>query len=219
MKFFIDTAEVEHIREVESWGVLDGVTTNPTLVGKTGRDFEETIKEICTIVPGKPVSAEVVSTEFEAIMDEARHLATWADNIVVKVPFIKEGVKAIYALSQEGIRTNCTLVFTANQALIAAKAGASFISPFVGRLDDISTEGMDVVADIRTILDNYGFASEIIVASVRSPLHIIDAALMGADIATVPFDVLDKLFDHPLRDIGLERFLSDWHKYQDSLDK
>lgn len=214
MKFFIDTANVDQIREVVSWGICDGVTTNPTLVAKEGRDFETTIKEICSIIPDKPVSAEVVSVEAEGIIAEGRALAKWAPNVVVKVPFIKEGVKAISVLAQEGIRINCTLIFTAGAGLIAAKAGAAFISPFVGRLDDISDDGMELVRQLVPIMDNYLFSTEIIVASVRTPAHIIESAMLGAHIATVPFDVLDKLFNHPLRDKGLDGFLADWAKYQ-----
>jgi transaldolase len=214
VKFFIDTANVDQIREVVSWGICDGVTTNPTLVAKEGRDFEATIKEICSIIPDKPVSAEVVSVEAEGIIAEGRALAKWAPNVVVKVPFIKEGVKAISVLAQEGIRINCTLIFTAGAGLIAAKAGAAFISPFVGRLDDISDDGMELVRQLVPIMDNYLFSTEIIVASVRTPAHIIESAMLGAHIATVPFDVLDKLFNHPLRDKGLDGFLADWAKYQ-----
>ena len=214
MKFFIDTANVEQIREVASWGILDGVTTNPTLVAREGRDFEETVKEICASVPDKPVSAEVVSVEADAIIAEARELAQWAPNVVVKVPFIKEGMKAIHVLHQEGIRVNCTLIFSAPAGLIAAKAGAAYISPFVGRLDDISHDGMELVRQLVPIMDNYAFDTEIIVASVRSAAHVIEAAMLGAHIATVPFDVLDKMFNHPLRDKGLRDFLADWEKYR-----
>lgn len=219
MQFFIDTANVEQIKEVASWGILDGVTTNPTLVGKEGVDFETRIKEICEIVPGLPVSAEVVSTDAEGMIREGRQLAKWADNVVVKIPFLKEGMKAIHVLSQEGIRINCTLIFSASAGLIAAKAGASFISPFVGRLDDISTDGMELVRQLVPIMQNYLFDCEIIVASVRTPAHIIEAAMLGADIATVPFNVLDKMFNHPLRDKGLEGFLADWAKYQEMIGK
>jgi len=211
MKFFIDTANVNEIREAESLGILDGVTTNPTLIAKTGRAFRETIEEICTIVKG-PVSAEVVSTDTEGIIKEGRELAQIADNIVVKVPLIKDGLKAVKALTSEGIKVNVTLCFSSNQALLAAKAGGTYISPFVGRLDDIGHTGMDVVDEIRTIYDNYDFDTEIIVASIRNPLHVRDAALMGADIVTVPFDVFNKIVHHPLTDEGLKKFLQDWEK-------
>ena len=211
MKFFIDTADVNEIKEAESLGILDGVTTNPTLISKTGRPFQETIEEICTIVKG-PVSAEVVSTDTEGIIKEGRDLAKIADNIVVKVPLIKDGLKAVKALTSEGIKVNVTLCFSSNQALLAAKAGGTYISPFVGRLDDKGHSGMEVVDEIRTIYDNYDFDTEIIVASIRTPLHVRDAALMGADIATIPFDVFNKIVQHPLTDAGLKSFLADWEK-------
>ncbi|MCP5005988.1 MAG: fructose-6-phosphate aldolase [Planctomycetes bacterium] len=211
MKFFIDTADVNQIREAESLGILDGVTTNPTLISKTGRPFEETITEICSIVNG-PVSAEVVSTDVEGILQEARTLAKIAENIVIKIPLIKEGLKAVKILTEEGIRVNVTLCFSSNQALLAAKVGATYISPFVGRLDDKGHTGMDVIEEIRTIYDNYGFETQIIVASIRTPLHVRDAALMGADIATIPFDVFNKIVQHPLTDDGLKNFLADWEK-------
>ncbi len=211
MKFFIDTADVNEIREAESLGILDGVTTNPTLVSRTGRPFKETIEEICSIVKG-PVSAEVVSTDTEGIIKEGRELAKIADNIVVKVPLIKDGLKAVKALTSEGIKVNVTLCFSSNQALLAAKAGGTYISPFVGRLDDKGHTGMEVVDEIRTIYDNYGFETQIIVASIRNPLHVRDAALMGADIATIPFAVFNNIVKHPLTDAGLESFLADWEK-------
>ena len=211
MKFFMDTADVNEIREAESLGILDGVTTNPTLISRTGRPFKETIEEICDIVKG-PVSAEVVSTDTEGIIKEGRELAKIADNIVVKVPLIKDGLKAVKALTSEGIKVNVTLCFSSNQALLAAKAGGTYISPFVGRLDDKGHTGMEVVDEIRTIYDNYGFETQIIVASIRNPLHIRDAALMGADIATMPFAVFDNIVKHPLTDAGLKQFLADWEK-------
>ncbi len=211
MKFFIDTADVNEIREAESLGILDGVTTNPTLVSRTGRPFKETIEEICSIVKG-PVSAEVVSTDTESIIKEARELAKIADNIVVKVPLIKDGLKAVKALTSEGIKVNVTLCFSSNQALLAAKAGGTYVSPFVGRLDDKGHTGMEVVDEIRTIYDNYGFETQIIVASIRNPLHVRDAALMGADIATIPFAVFNNIVKHPLTDAGLKSFLADWEK-------
>lgn len=217
MKFFVDTANVDQIREVDSWGILDGVTTNPTLVSREGVDFETRIKEICEIVHPRPVSAEVVSVEADGIIQEARDLVKWADNVVVKIPFIKEGMKALHVVAQEGIRVNCTLIFTAGAGLIAAKAGAAYISPFVGRLDDISHEGMELVRQLVPIMQNYLFDTEIIVASVRTPAHVVESAMLGADIATVPFDVMDKLFNHPLRDKGLASFLADWAKFQEGL--
>jgi transaldolase len=211
MKFFIDTADVNEIREAESLGILDGVTTNPTLISRTGRPFKETIEEICSIVKG-PVSAEVVSTDTEGIIKEGRELAKIADNIVVKVPLIKDGLKAVKALTTEGIKVNVTLCFSSNQALLAAKAGGTYISPFIGRLDDKGHTGMEVVDEIRTIYDNYGFETQIIVASIRNPLHVRDAALMGADIATIPFAVFNNIVKHPLTDEGLKNFLADWEK-------
>ena len=211
MKFFIDTADVDEIREAHALGILDGVTTNPTLVAKTGRKFEEVISEICSIVPG-PVSAEVVATDTQGMIEEARRNASLAPNVVVKIPLIPAGLKAVKALAAEGIKTNVTLCFSAVQALLAAKAGANYISPFVGRLDDRGHQGMEIVQHIRTIYDNYGFETEIIVASIRHPLHVLEAALIGADIATVPFATFEKLVSHPLTDEGLERFLADWEK-------
>ena len=211
MKFFIDTADVNEIREAESLGILDGVTTNPTLISKTGRPFRETIEEICSIVKG-PVSAEVVSIDAEGIIKEGRELSKIAENIVVKVPLIKEGLKAVKVLTSEGIKVNVTLCFSSNQALLAAKAGGTYISPFVGRLDDKGHTGMEVIDEIRTIYDNYGFDTEIIVASIRNPLHVRDAALMGADIATIPFAVFNNIVKHPLTDDGLKQFLADWEK-------
>ncbi len=211
MKFFIDTANVQEIREAHALGMVDGVTTNPSLVAKEGRDFKELIKEICGIVEG-PVSAEVVSVDADGIVREARDLAEIAENIVVKVPLIEEGLKAVKILADEGIRTNVTLCFSAVQALMAAKAGAAYISPFVGRLDDINHVGMELVEQILTIYENYSFDTEVIVASIRSPLHVLDSALMGADIATIPFKVIKQLVKHPLTDIGLANFLADWKK-------
>ncbi len=211
MKFFIDTADVNEIREAESLGILDGVTTNPTLISRTGRPFKETIEEICSIVKG-PVSAEVVSTDTEGIIKEGRELAKIADNIVVKVPLIKDGLKAVKALTSEGIKVNVTLCFSSNQALLAAKAGGTYVSPFIGRLDDKGHTGMEIIEEIRTIYDNYGFETQIIVASIRNPLHVRDAALIGADIATIPFAVFNNIVKHPLTDEGLKNFLADWEK-------
>ncbi|MBI3111234.1 MAG: fructose-6-phosphate aldolase [Ignavibacteriales bacterium] len=215
MKFFIDTANIGEIKEAAQMGVLDGVTTNPSLVAKEGKDFRKLLDEICAIVDG-PISAEVVSTDFDGIMKEGRDLAKIHKNIVVKVPLIKEGLKAVKALKEEGIRTNVTLCFSPNQALLAAKAGASFISPFIGRLDDISHNGMDLIRQIVTIYRNYAFETEVLVASVRHPLHVVEAAMIGAHICTMPFKVIDQLIKHPLTDIGLEKFLADWHKSQGS---
>jgi transaldolase len=211
MKFFIDTANLEEIATANELGLLDGVTTNPSLVSKEKGQFKDLIKEICKIVDG-PVSAEVISVQAEGMVKEARQLAKLADNIVVKIPMITEGIKATRILSKEHIRTNVTLVFSPLQALIAAKAGASFVSPFIGRLDDISTVGMGIVEDIVTIYENYGFETEVIVASIRNPVHVLDAALIGAHIATIPFKVLMQLTEHPLTKIGLDRFLADWKK-------
>jgi transaldolase len=211
MKFFIDTANLEEIRKANELGLLDGVTTNPSLVSKEGREFKPLIKEICDIVDG-PVSAEVISTDPDGMVKEARELSKLADNIVVKIPLVKEGLKAVKILSVEGINVNVTLCFSAVQALMAAKAGATYISPFVGRLDDIGHIGMEIVEQILTIYENYGYDTEVIVASIRNPLHVLDAALMGADIATIPFKVMEQLIRHPLTEIGLERFLADWKK-------
>ncbi len=211
MKFFIDTADTGEIKEALELGVLDGVTTNPTLVSKTGRGFKEVIMEICGLVPG-PVSAEVVSLEAEGMIKEGRELSSWAPNIVVKVPITREGLKAIKALSQEGVSVNTTLIFNPLQALMAAKAGATYVSPFVGRLDDISSDGMRLVADILQIFRNYDITTQVIVASIRHPLHVVEAARLGAQIATIPFPVLSKLINHPLTDVGIDQFLADWEK-------
>lgn len=209
MKFFIDTANIQEIKEANSLGIIDGVTTNPTLVAKEGRPFEELIREICDIIDG-PVSVEAVSTEATGIIDEAKKLAEIHKNVVIKVPLTTEGLKATKVLSSEGINVNITLVFSPVQALMAAKAGAAYVSPFVGRLDDISHSGMDLVDQILAIYENYGFETQVIVASIRHPLHVLDAALMGADIATIPFKTIKLLTKHPLTDIGIDRFLKDW---------
>lgn len=211
MKFFIDTAEVAEIRSAAALGLVDGVTTNPSLVAKSGRDFREVLTEITEIVDG-PISAEVVALDTEGMLAEGRALAKIHANIVIKVPMTEAGLKATRVFSEEGIKTNVTLAFSPLQALLAAKAGATFVSPFVGRLDDIGHEGMEGVDQIRTIFDNYGYATEIIVASVRSPIHVLNAALLGADIATIPFSVMQQLTKHPLTDIGIEKFLADWEK-------
>jgi len=211
VKFFIDTANIEEIREANSWGIVDGVTTNPSLVAKEKRPYEEIVREICEIVDG-PVSAETVGMEADRIVEEGRRLASIHDQVVVKVPIMREGLKGIRRLAEEGIRVNTTLVFSPMQALVAAKAGAAFISPFVGRLDDIGNFGMEGIEQIIQILNNYDSPAEVVVASVRSPLHVLQSALMGAHIATVPFSVLEKLYRHPLTDAGIEKFLADHRK-------
>lgn len=211
MKFFLDTADINEIKTANSWGILDGVTTNPTLVSKTGRPFKEVVKEILEEVDG-PVSLETVSLDAEGMVKEGRLLAELGENVVVKIPMTPEGMKAVQVLESEGIPTNVTLVFSPMQALIAAKAGASYVSPFVGRLDDISGEGMKLIREIKEIFYNYEMDTEIIVASIRHPMHVLEAALIGADICTMPFAVLEKLFKHPLTDKGIELFLKDWEK-------
>ena len=211
MKFFIDTADIKEIKEAAAMGLVDGVTTNPSLVARTGRKFRDVLLEICDIVKG-PVSAEVVTLTHDEMMKEARELAALRPNIVVKIPLIPEGLKAVRTCADEGIKTNVTLCFTANQALLAAKAGASYISPFVGRLDDISTDGMQVISEILEIYENYNFDTEVLVASVRGPEHVKAAAMMGAHVATCPFSVLMALSKHPLTDSGLKKFLEDWEK-------
>lgn len=211
MKFFIDTANIEEIKEAKRLGVIDGVTTNPTLISKEGRKAEDLLQEICSLIDG-PVSAEVVSPDAEGMVKEARKLAKLGENIVVKVPIIKEGMKAVKMLTAEGIKTNMTLIFSPSQALLAAKVGATFCSPFIGRLDDVSHVGMDLVREIITIYENYGFETQLIVASIRNPLHVVDAALAGAPIATIPFAVIERLVKHPLTDVGVKRFLDDWKK-------
>jgi transaldolase len=211
MKFFIDTADVKEIREAHALGLVDGVTTNPSLIAKSGRKFEDVIKEITGIVDG-PISAEVISLEHDGMISEAEVLAAIHPNIVIKLPMTPEGLKATKTLTAKGIKTNVTLIFTPMQALLAAKAGATYVSPFVGRLDDISQDGMGIISEIRTIFDNYGFDTEIIVASVRNPIHVLDSALIGADIATIPYSVMIQLAQHPLTDAGIKKFLSDWEK-------
>jgi transaldolase len=211
MRIFIDTANVEQIREVNSWGILDGVTTNPTLVAKEGCDFKTRINEICAIVDG-PISAEAVSMDSAGMVREARELAKLHRNVVVKIPMTSEGLKAVKVLSAEGVKTNVTLVFSPNQALLAAKAGATYASPFIGRLDDISHNGMDLVRDIVTIYRTYGFKTQVIAASIRHPVHVTEAALAGAHVATIPYDVLKKMLKHNLTDEGIQKFLKDWEK-------
>jgi len=213
MKFFLDTAKIEEIRKADEWGILDGVTTNPSLIAKTGKSFMEVAEEIIKLLgPNRDISLEVVATDTEGMVKQAKELSKLGPNVAVKIPMTKEGIKAVKILSEEGIKTNVTLVFSPMQALIAGKAGATYVSPFVGRLDDISMEGMKLIKEITTIYKNYGFKTQIIVASIRHPEHVKMAALMGADIATIPFAVLEKLFNHPLTDIGLRRFLEDWNK-------
>jgi transaldolase len=209
MKFFIDTADVKEIRSAHDLGLVDGVTTNPSLIAKSGRKFKDVIKEIVSIVDG-PISAEVVSLDAPGMIEEARELVKIHKNIVVKVPMTPEGLKATKALSEKGVKINVTLIFTPMQALLAAKAGASYVSPFVGRLDDISQDGMGIIEEIRTIFDNYGITAEIIVASVRNPVHVLNSALIGADIATIPYSVIMQLAKHPLTDAGIKKFLDDW---------
>jgi transaldolase len=211
MKFFLDTANIEEIKDANSMGMVDGVTTNPSLIAKEGRDLKEVVTEICGIVDG-PVNAEVIATDTQSMVAEGRELAKLHKNIVVKIPMLIDGLKAVRRLAAEGIKTNVTLIFSPLQALMAAKAGASYVSPFVGRLDDVSQEGMEVVEQIVEMYTNYGFETEVIVASVRNPLHVLESALLGADIATIPYNVLSKLAAHPLTDKGLKAFLADWEK-------
>ncbi|MBI1909939.1 MAG: fructose-6-phosphate aldolase [Deltaproteobacteria bacterium] len=211
MKIFIDSADVKEIREAQAMGVIDGVTTNPTLAAKTGRNYNETLKEICSIVNG-PVSAETVSLDKDGMMKEAQAFRKIHKNIVIKIVMTTEGLKAVKQCAAEGIPTNVTLVFSANQALLAAKAGATFVSPFVGRLDDISQYGMELIRQIRQIYNNFGFKTEILTASVRHPVHVLEAALMGSDVVTCPFPVITRLAKHPLTDIGIQKFLDDWKK-------
>ena len=212
MKFFIDTANPGEIKKAYEMGVIDGVTTNPSLISKENRDFESLIKEICEIIQGLPISLEVLSLNSDGMIGEARKLSKRGENIVVKIPMTSEGLKAIKVLVSEGIKTNTTLVFSPTQALLAAKAGTTYVSPFIGRLDDISQTGMDLVEQIMTIFDNYDFQSQVIVSSIRHPIHVLEAALIGADVATIPYKVIEQLVKHPLTDIGIERFLEDWKK-------
>ena len=211
MKFFIDTADINEIKEANSLGVIDGVTTNPSLIAKTGRKFQDVVKDICAEVDG-PISLEVIGLDAPTMVKEGRDLAKVHKNVVVKIPMTADGLKATKQLAADGIKVNMTLIFSASQALLAAKAGARYVSPFVGRLDDISHVGMDLVADIMEIYDNYSFSTEVIVASVRNPLHVVEAAQMGAHVATIPFSVIQQLAKHPLTDIGIEKFLADWKK-------
>jgi len=212
MKFFIDTANPGEIKKAYEMGVIDGVTTNPTLISKENKDFVSLIKEICEIIQGLPISLEVLSLNSEGMIEEAQNLSEMGQNIVVKIPMTGEGLKAIKILVSEGIKTNTTLVFSPTQALLAAKAGTTYVSPFIGRLDDISQTGMEVVEQIVTIFNNYDFESEVIVSSIRHPIHVLEAALIGAHVATIPYKVIEQLVKHPLTDIGIERFLEDWKK-------
>jgi transaldolase len=212
MKLFVDTGRVEEVCKAAEWGILDGVTTNPSLIAQAGRGFKETVLEICSILPHGSISAEVVGTTVEDILREGREIASWSPNIVVKVPMTPAGIAATRQLTREGIRVNMTLVFSPTQALLAAKAGATYISVFVGRVDDVSSEGMRTIEDAVQLVENYGFDSEVLVASIRHPMHVVEAARLGAHIATMPFKVFEQLFQHPLTDIGLQRFLDDWRK-------
>jgi transaldolase len=218
MKIFLDTANIEEIKKGVDWGIVDGVTTNPTLVSKENAVFEDRIVEICETVKG-PVSAEVISTDYEGMVKEAEKLAKLNPHVVVKIPMLPEGIKAVKTLSEKGIKTNVTLIFSPLQAFLAAKAGATYVSPFIGRMDDIGNTGMDIVREIVTIFENYKFLTEVLVASVRHTEHVLEAALIGADVVTIPMAVLEKMFKHPMTDIGLERFLKDWKKYQDYMNK
>lgn len=212
MKFFIDTANPDEIRKAYEMGVIDGVTTNPTLISKENKEFTPLIREICKIIQGLPISLEVLSLKAEGMIEEARNLAEIGENVVVKIPMTAEGLKAIKVLIGEGIKTNTTLVFSPTQALLAAKVGTTYVSPFIGRLDDVSQIGMELVEQIVTIFKNYGFGSKVIVSSIRHPVHVLEAALIGADVATIPYKVIEQLTQHPLTDIGIEKFLADWKK-------
>ena len=218
MEFFLDTADIKEIETGLEWGMVNGITTNPTLIAKQGKPYLATVQEIARLVPG-PVSGEVLATEFDEIMEQGRRLAGLAENVVVKVPLTPPGLRAVARLLDEGIRTNVTLCFSAAQALIAAKAGAAYISPFVGRLDDVGEDGMELIEKVVSIYQNYEFDTKVLVASVRHPVHIVQSALLGADVATLPFKVLEQLYKHPLTDVGLDRFLSDWKKTGKSFDE
>jgi transaldolase len=218
MKFFLDTADVEQIERGIEWGMVDGVTTNPSLIAKQGKPYLPTVQAIAEMVPG-PVSGEVLATDYDGMMEQGRRLAGLAENVVVKLPLSPAGLRAVRDLAADGIRSNVTLCFSAAQALLAAKAGAAFISPFVGRVDDVGGSGMEIIEQIVAIYANYHFETEVLVASVRHPLHVVQASLIGADVATIPFSTLEKLYHHPLTDVGLERFLSDWHKTGKSFDE
>jgi transaldolase len=218
MEFFLDTAEIQEIETGLEWGMVDGVTTNPSLIAKSGRPYLPTVQAIAKLVPG-PVSGEVLATEYEEILSQGRRLAGLAENVVVKVPLTPAGLRAVATFKKEGIRNNVTLCFSAAQALLAAKVGAAYISPFIGRLDDVGEEGMELIEQVVTIYQNYGYDTKVLVASVRSPIHVIQAAMLGADVATIPFKVLEQLYKHPLTDLGLDRFLADWKKTGKSFDE
>ena len=212
MKFFLDTANVQEIKRINELGLVDGVTTNPTIISKEGRDFKEVITEICGMIEG-PVSAEVIALDTESMVKEARDIATWADNVVVKIPMTEEGLRAVNILSKEGIKTNVTLIFTVAQGLMAAKAGATFVSPFVGRLDDIATDSLALISNLKKVLTYYGYQTEIIAASIRSLKHVEEVAELGSDIATIPGTLFPKLWSHPLTDAGIQDFLKDWESF------
>jgi transaldolase len=218
MEFFLDTAEIKEIETGLEWGMVDGVTTNPSLVAKSGRPYLATVQAIAKLVPG-PVSGEVLATEYDEILKQGRRLAGLAENVIVKVPLTPDGLRAVTTFKKEGIRNNVTLCFSAAQALLAAKVGAAYISPFIGRLDDVGEEGMELIEQVVTIYQNYGFDTKVLVASVRSPIHVIQAAMLGADVATIPFKVLEQLYKHPLTDVGLDHFLADWKKTGKSFDE
>jgi transaldolase len=218
MKFFLDTANIDEIRQAVAWGQVDGVTTNPSLIAREGRDFKQVVNEICSLVDG-PVSAEVISLEFEEMMTEAHEFAKWAPNVIIKLPMTENGLKACKALTAEGIKTNVTLIFSATQALLAARAGATYVSPFVGRLDDIGQDGMGLISEILDIYGHYDFDTQVLVASVRHPIHVSQAAQMGAHVATMPFKVLQQMFKHPLTDNGIKGFLADWEKAKAAVAK
>ncbi len=212
MKLFVDTGDVEEVRMAADWGILDGVTTNPTLIAKTGKGFKETVLKICELVPGGAISAEVVATDYDTMLKEALEISSWHEQIVVKVPLIEPGIKLVTTLADKGIRTNVTLVFSVSQAMMAAKAGATYISNFVGRVDDLGAEGMEAVRDTVEMIDTYGFDSEVLVASIRHPLHILESIRCGAHVATMPYSIMKMMFKHPMTDSGLTRFLDDWNK-------
>lgn len=218
MQFFLDTAEIKEIETALAWGMVDGITTNPSLIAKSGRPYLATVQEIAKLVPG-PVSGEVLATEYEEILTQGRRLAGLAENVVVKVPLTPDGLRAVATFKREGIRTNVTLCFSAAQALLAAKAGAAYISPFVGRLDDVGQDGMELIDQVVTIYRAYGFDTQVLVASVRHPIHVVQSAMMGADVATIPFKILEQLYKHPLTDIGLDRFIADWKKTGKSFEE
>lgn len=218
MQFFLDTAEIKEIETGLAWGMVDGITTNPSLIAKSGRPYLATVQEIAKLVPG-PVSGEVLATEYEEILTQGRRLAGLAENVVVKVPLTPDGLRAVATFKGEGIRTNVTLCFSAAQALLAAKAGAAYISPFVGRLDDVAQDGMELIDQVVTIYRAYGFDTQVLVASVRHPIHVVQSAMMGADVATIPFKILEQLYKHPLTDIGLDRFIADWKKTGKSFEE